>query len=270
MNDATPTTQNSDNTKPSSDFQNISYSEFISTASHEMRTPIAAIEGYLALLLNPEICTIDAAAEKIVNSARSSCEQLSMLFRNLLDVSRLDENRISVHVEPVNIADFIKQVGESSKFIAAKNDKQFSYQIINEKLSDIDGSHTFLNTDPLLLQEILNNLIENSIKYTGDGGIIALILRIQEDKNIIEVRDNGVGMSEDDISHIFQKFYRANNTDKSRGTGLGLYLVKRYVETLQGTIDVSSEIGKGSIFTITFNNKNENKNETQNDSNKSK
>lgn len=233
--------------------------EFISTASHEMRTPVASIEGYLSLALNPQTATIDERARAYLNSAHAASQHLGQLFRDLLDVTKLDDGHLRPHFEPVEMMGLIKQIsdGYRNQFNAAKLNYQFGSR---ESESEMGGTARRLDqvvygyVDVNFMREIMGNLIDNAIKYTPEGGSVYINVLGDGDRALINVTDTGMGISSDDLGHIFQKFYRADNSDTRTigGTGLGLYLVKQRVEAMGGRVWAESAFGEGSTFFVSL------------------
>lgn len=227
--------------------------EFISTASHEMRTPVAAIEGYLSLALNPQTATIDARAQQYLTEAHNASKHLGELFKDLLDVTKLDDGRLQPHPVPIEVVSTVKGLADDyGENITAKN---LTYTFGTDdgdshKLEQI----VYASLDISFLREIMDNLIGNAVKYTPEGGHIWVNVRGDGDKVLINVTDSGIGISTDDLTHIFQKFYRVDNsaTRSIGGTGLGLYLVKQRVEAMGGRVWAESVFGEGSTFYISF------------------
>lgn len=229
--------------------------EFISTASHEMRTPVAAIDGYLGLLANPKICTIDEKALDYVTKARASSQHLGELFKNLLDISKVDDGRLHANLEAIDIIDFVEQLVQNLSPLAEAKGlelKFLSSQRRNRRGETKLNQALFVQADRQMLTEAVTNLIENAIKYTKQGLIEVKSSADTQNEVIISVKDSGIGIPAEDIPHLFQKFYRVDNRDtrEINGTGLGLYLTRRMIEQLHGRIWVESELGKGSTFFI--------------------
>ncbi len=230
--------------------------EFISTASHEMRTPVASIEGYLGLALNPNTAQIDQKAREFIEKAHASAQHLGRLFQDLLDVSKADDGRLSNYPEVVDVVEFVGSVVEDFKLKAEEKGLVLKY--IPDPSGASMGQKTvapmyFANVDNDHLREIVSNLIENAIKYTHEGEVTVDVVGDGEHVSV-SVKDSGIGIPAEDISHLFQKFYRIDNTDTREigGTGLGLYLCRRLAEVMGGRIDVTSEFKKGSVFTLTI------------------
>ena len=226
--------------------------DFISTASHEMRTPVASIEGYLGLAMNPATATIDARAMQYLGKAHESSQHLGRLFQDLLDTTKMDDGQIKARMEPVELVSTVKQYAETQ--IPNIQAKGLTYQFGADGIEQGGLSIQqliYANIDRDFLQEILNNLIENAIKYTKAGGISVSVKADEHNVHII-VADTGIGIPRDELNHIFQKFYRVDNSDTREigGTGLGLALVKQRVELMNGKIWAESEQGKGSRFIV--------------------
>lgn len=231
--------------------------EFISTASHEMRTPVATIDGYLSLAINPQTATIDERARGYLTAAQAASKHLGKLFQNLLDVTRLDDGKIRLHLEPVEMVGLIKDIADGYIERAKQQKITFSYGS-NEPVS-FGQNHrmdqvVYAMVDVSFLHEIMDNLVENALKYTPEGGSIYVNARGDGDKVLINVTDTGIGISPDDLSHIFQKFYRVDNSETRTigGNGLGLYLVKQRVEALGGKVWAESAFGEGSTFYVSL------------------
>lgn len=225
--------------------------EFISTASHEMRTPVASIEGYLGLALNPATANIDEKARDFITKAHESAQHLGRLFQDLLDISKVEDGRMKNNPKIININEFLKEIFEG---LAPKaNEKQLNYIFAPDTIDEGKEKSLqpifYANIDPDHFREVTSNLIENAIKYTPSGDVTVDING--DDKQIsISVKDSGIGIPAEDIPHLFQKFYRVDNSDTREigGTGLGLYLSRRLAETMSGNLRVESKYKEGSTF----------------------
>lgn len=225
--------------------------EFISTASHEMRTPVASIEGYLGLALNPATAHIDEKARDFITKAHESAQHLGRLFQDLLDISKVEDGRMKNNPKIINVNEFLKDIFDG---LATKADeKQLNYifmpDIIDEGKEKSLQPIFYANIDPDHFREVVSNLIENAIKYTPSGEVVVNVTG--DDKQIsISVKDSGIGIPAEDIPHLFQKFYRVDNSDTREigGTGLGLYLSRRLAETMSGNLRVESKYKEGSTF----------------------
>lgn len=230
-----------------------SKAEFVSTASHEMRTPVAAIEGYLGLALNPQTAAIDDKARAYLTKAHESAQHLGRLFQDLLDISKAEDGRLKNEPTVIDMVHFIHELCESFRvsaeqkglsllFLPTTEDQGFGAHITPAFYTYADADH---------VREVVSNLIENAIKYTKQGRV-TVDIKGDADHVRVLVHDSGIGIPAEDIPHLFQKFYRVDNTDTREigGTGLGLYLSRRLVEAMNGHLTVESEYGKGSVFTI--------------------
>ena len=225
--------------------------EFISTASHEMRTPVASIEGYLGLALNPATAHIDEKARDFITKAHESAQHLGRLFQDLLDISKVEDGRMKNNPKVINVNEFLKNIFDG---LATKaNEKQLNYifmpDIIDEGKEKSLQPIFYANIDPDHFREVVSNLIENAIKYTPSGEVVVNITG--DDKQIsVSVKDSGIGIPAEDIPHLFQKFYRVDNSDTREigGTGLGLYLSRRLAEAMSGNLRVESKYKEGSTF----------------------
>ena len=225
--------------------------EFISTASHEMRTPVASIEGYLGLALNPATAHIDEKARDFITKAHESAQHLGRLFQDLLDISKVEDGRMKNNPKIINVNEFLKNIFDG---LATKADeKQLNYifmpDIIDEGKEKSLQPIFYANIDPDHFREVVSNLIENAIKYTPSGEVVVNVTG--DDKQIsVSVKDSGIGIPAEDIPHLFQKFYRVDNSDTREigGTGLGLYLSRRLAEAMSGNLRVESKYKEGSTF----------------------
>lgn len=227
--------------------------EFISTASHEMRTPVASIEGYLGLAINPQTAQIDDRARDYIQKAHASAQHLGRLFQDLLDVSKADDGRISNNPKVINIVTFIHDVAQGLQEKANEKGIRLIYKPMpDDNVLDKNIAPVFsVNLDNDHIREVINNLIENAIKYTPKGEVVIDVTG-DEDHVVISIKDSGIGIPAEDMPHLFQKFYRVDNKDTREigGTGLGLYLSRRLVEIMGGRIWAESIYTQGSTFFV--------------------
>jgi len=227
--------------------------EFISTASHEMRTPVAAIEGYLGLAMNPATAVIDEKAKTYLQKAHEATQHLGRLFQDLLTVSKAEDARLIPRQQVVDMISFTREVVEGLQQKAKEKGIFVSYAPGDQ---DTDGNRRitpmyYALIDPDHMREVFSNLIDNAIKYTLQGSV-TVDVKGDNDNVMVSVNDTGVGIPPEDLPHLFQKFYRVDNTDTRTigGTGLGLYISRRLTEANSGHIKVTSTYGKGSTFTV--------------------
>ncbi|MDO4271726.1 MAG: ATP-binding protein [Candidatus Saccharibacteria bacterium] len=234
--------------------------DFISTASHEMRTPVATIEGYIGMILNPKICTIDERARDYANKSHEAVQHLGRLFSDLLDVTKADDSRLNLN--PVLIDAHIAAQQIVDRFQPNAQKKGLSLNLASS--TKVSSGNAMTITPPSIiyadldrLDEVISNMVENAIKYTPQGHVSVSVTNV--DKKVrITVADTGIGIPAEDLPHLFQKFYRIDNreTREIGGTGLGLYLIKKLTTSMGGTVDVSSKYGRGTTFWVEFDNLN--------------
>lgn len=234
--------------------------EFISTASHEMRTPVASIEGYLGLALNPATASIDEKARDFITKAHESAQHLGRLFTDLLDVSKADDSRLKNDPKIIDVVPFVHDIVEGLTPKAVEKGLRVLYKPLPDNPAkpqrDRDSTRTispvfYAYVDNDHFREIVQNLVENAIKYTLKGDVIVDVMGDQEHITI-SITDSGIGIPKEDQTHLFQKFYRVDNSDTREigGTGLGLYLCRRLTETIGGRIWLESEYKRGSTFFV--------------------
>ncbi len=224
--------------------------EFISTASHEMRTPVAAIEGYLGLAMNVNTATIDDRARNFIIKAHESAEHLGHLFQDLLDVSKADDGRMQNNPRVLNVVEITSNICQELNQKAVNKGLRLVFKPTtgsNRERHLTPVYHVNLDKDHTL--EIISNLVENAIKYTPVGEVAVDIVG-DNDHVTVSVKDSGIGIPAEDMPHLFQKFYRVENKDTREigGTGLGLYICRRLTEIMGGRIWAESVRGKGSTF----------------------
>jgi PAS domain S-box-containing protein len=234
--------------------------EFISTASHEMRTPVAAIEGYLSLALNDKVSTIDSRARGYLDKAHASTQHLGKLFQDLLTSAKAEDGRLSSHPVVIEIGSYLEEIAQGLKFAAEKKGLFMEFMIGSSQTIDATNKDSnnhvikplyYVLADPDRMREVITNLFDNAIKYT-DQGKVTIGLTGNDEVVQFYVRDTGPGIPAEDIPHLFQKFYRVDNstTRTIGGTGLGLFICRKIVELYQGRIWVESQLEKGSTFFI--------------------
>lgn len=232
--------------------------DFISTASHEMRTPVAAIEGYLALALNEKVSKIDTKARDFLTKAHESTQHLGKLFQDLLTSAKAEDGRLVNHPVVTEMGAYLEQIVGGLRFAAAKKGLLMDFTIgaAAAEAPSVTGGGVikplyYANIDPDRMREVITNLFDNAVKYT-ETGKISVGLTGNNDVMQIFIRDTGHGIPPEDIPHLFQKFYRVDNSSTRTigGTGLGLFISRKIVELYNGRIWVESALNKGSTFYI--------------------
>ncbi len=213
--------------------------DFITNVSHEMKTPLAVIQNYGTLLQTPNL-----SEEKRIEYAKGVTDgsrKLSDMMTNILKLNRLENQQIYPKTESYNLGE---QLCECLLQFESVWEKE-NIEIETDIAEDIT-----VNADKELLSLVWNNLLSNAFKFTGYGGIVSLTLTATKDHALVKVKDTGSGMSSEVGSHIFEKFYQGDTSHATQGNGLGLALVKRVVDIMQGEISVESALGKGTTFTV--------------------
>lgn len=215
--------------------------DFIANVSHEMKTPLSVMQNYGTLLQMPEL-----AEDKRIEYAKGVAEgsrRLADMMTNILKLNRLEKQRIFPKTEEYDLGEQLCEC--LLQFENVWEEKNI--EIETELAEDVK-----VNTDGELLSLVWNNLFSNAFKFTPEGGKVTLILEATEHYDIVKVKDTGCGMSQEVGAHIFEKFYQGDTSHATQGNGLGLALVKRVIDILQGEISVESAVGKGSTFVVKF------------------
>ncbi len=217
-------------------------SRFVSMASHEFRTPLSSILSSAELLGMYLETGRHEKCEKNINRIKSSVRNLTGILNDFLSLEKLEAGKVQLQRSTFTLQDYLKELQEEIDPIL-KKDQQLKTQY---------PENATLLTDDHLLTNILINLISNAIKYSPNGEDVTLAFEEQPDHWLVKVIDQGIGIPEEDKVHMFSRFFRASNVENIKGTGLGLTIVKRYLDLLGGTIGFDSEYGKGSTFYFTL------------------
>jgi signal transduction histidine kinase len=220
--------------------------EFISMASHELRTPVTVIKGYAEMMLEEEGKSLTKEGQEYLSIINTSTERLGDLIEDLLNVSRIEQGRLKIETKESDIQPIIEEVVKEMSIQA----KQKNLDLIFEINNNIKDS---IKIDEDRFKQVLINIIGNSIKYTNEGSIEIKALN-KNDKLVITIKDTGIGMSAKEREHLFEKFYRVKNkkTEDVVGTGLGLWITKQIVEIMEGSISVDSIEDVGTQITLEF------------------
>jgi PAS domain S-box-containing protein len=216
-------------------------SKFVSIASHEFRTPLSAILSSVSLIDQYKQRNDLEKMEKHIQRVRSSVNHLTSILNDFLSLGKLEEGKITIEPEDVDLQQLMDDLLEEVKLTLKEG------QFINT--SGIERFPNF-RTDARILRNILLNLLSNASKYSDAAKPIEVSCYREANMVTFQIRDHGIGIPPDECKHLFERFFRASNATAIQGTGLGLNIVKRYVELLNGTISFESVYGKGSIFTI--------------------
>lgn len=216
-------------------------SKFVSIASHEFRTPLSTILSSISLIEQYRQAGQLDKIDKHINRARASVNHMTSILNDFLSVGKLEEGKVEIIREQVNIKELITDIAEEIR-LSLKPGQHI------ETLCETDS--TVIQTDTRMIRNILFNLLSNASKYSDAGKAIQFISASDNDHLTISIQDEGIGIPDEDQRHLFDRFFRASNAINIQGTGLGLNIVKRYLDLLNGTISFTSIYGKGSTFTI--------------------
>lgn len=215
--------------------------DFISNVSHEMKTPLSIIRNY-ASALSDEKLDSDTRA-KYTAILIQTTDRLTTLVTNILKLNKLENQQIMYEMSEIRLDEsLIQSILEFEELIENKGIEL-----------DCDIDEMTIVTSPSHLEIVWNNLLSNAIKFTPSGGKISVSLKNADGRAIVKIADNGMGMTKETGSHIFDKFYQGDTSHAKEGNGLGLALVKKVIDILGGSISVESELGKGATFTVVIN-----------------
>ncbi|WP_341832684.1 PAS domain-containing sensor histidine kinase [Sphingobacterium thalpophilum] len=219
-------------------------SRFVSMASHEFRTPLSSVQLSASLIEKYSERPDDKAnIIKHTNKIKSAVQLLTSILNDFLSLEKLEAGIVVMNKQYINLVELAEEITEEMQLICKKNQ-----HIVYQHTGEI-GHFTL---DPNLLKNALVNLISNAIKYSGEDTLIEFTTCIDDEGCLISVKDNGIGIPEEDQVHLFEPFFRAHNTGNIPGTGLGLNIVKRYIELMAGQMEFESEVHKGTSFRVRF------------------
>ncbi len=223
-------------------------SRFVSMASHEFRTPLSTVLSSAYLLSKYSQTEEQPKRDKHIQRIVSSVNMLNDILNDFLSVGKIEEGRIQVRFAEVNITTLINELLSELQPIYKKG-QHIEYNHTGEEVAMLDVS---------LLKHIVMNLLSNAIKFSSEDAVIHISTSNPDGSELtLKVKDNGIGISKEDQEHLFERFFRGANVTNIQGTGLGLHIVAKYAELMNGTIKAESELGEGTEFIITFNLKNE-------------
>ena len=212
---------------------------FIADISHQTKTPTANILLYAQLL--KEAPKLDEETRAIVSQIETQTEKLNFLITSLVKTSRLENGIIAVAPKQNPVGELLRQLDQAYASVAAQKGVSFRVDIPTDPMACFDFKWTL---------EALANIVDNAVKYTPTGGTVAISVREYELFTCIDVADSGIGMTEDETAKIFTRFYRSPRVYEEKGVGIGLYLAREIVSKEGGYIKVSSELSKGSVFSV--------------------
>jgi len=215
--------------------------DFVSNVSHEMKTPIAVIKNYAELLQSDHIT--EAERKEYAAIVEDAAGRMSTLISNILRLNKLEHQRITASIQPY---DLTRQLYDCIlQFETVLDEKELELDVDTEDRARV-------NADESLMVLVWNNLLSNAVKFTGHGGTVKVVQRTFGSTVKVTISDTGCGMSDETVKHIFDKFYQGDTSHSGEGNGLGLALVKRVLELMDGDISVESTEGEGSSFTVTL------------------
>lgn len=217
--------------------------DFISSVSHELRTPLTSIKGFSSLLVEEKFGKLPLEAKKRLQKVDENVDKLVDMVNILLDISRIESGKTEIKIALSDVVKLIKDVGD---FLSP----QMQTKEIRFNVDTPENLNVYMDRN--LIERVFINLINNSLKFTPPGGAITIKCNIQNSQAIIAVSDTGCGITKEDLEKVFQEFYRTQTTQKIQGSGLGLSLVKRIIDTHKEKIWVESEPGKETTFYFTL------------------
>jgi signal transduction histidine kinase len=219
--------------------------EFISVASHELKTPVNVILGYLQLLDEGVYGPIGSRQQEVLHTIDSQTRNLARLVHQLLDVSRFEAGGGKLDIRPTFLQDFFEEMEETFRVLALQRQVEF-------RIARSGSLPDQVVWDPDRINEVLGNILSNAFKFTPRGGTVELSVEGASSEVRISVRDTGAGIPPEQIPRVFEKFYQADNQRAAtqEGTGLGLAIARQIVVAHGGRIAVESEVGVGTIFSI--------------------
>ncbi len=221
-------------------------SEFISLASHQLRTPLSAIKTYTHMLLDGYMGDLSAPQRRALSTVVGASNRMNELISTLLNITRIESGNLNVAPKSVNIRRLCEEVVRELSHNAVAKD--ITLELKSGAASPV------IKTDNLILKEIVSNLVTNAVKYTPEQGTVTIKILVRGNAIVISVQDTGLGIPADAQAQIFTKFFRAHNVvqRETSGTGLGLYLVKGLTEQLSGKVKFTSVEGQGSTFSVSL------------------
>ncbi|MEO7489431.1 MAG: PAS domain-containing sensor histidine kinase [Ferruginibacter sp.] len=220
-------------------------SRFVTMASHEFRTPLSTIFTSLSLIGKYTTTVEQDKRERHILRSKEAVNNMKYMLEDFLSLGKLEEGKIEVHISQFDITQFVETI-LSGVHNLKKSGQKFIY---------VHHGKTELAFDQVLLKNIIINLLSNAIKFSPENSAITFNTNVDSDKIYLSVKDEGMGISEDDQQHLFERFFRGKNALNIEGTGLGLAIIAKYLQMLEGTINCKSELNGGTEFIVTFVNK---------------
>lgn len=216
-------------------------SRFVTTASHEFRTPLATILSSASIIKQYNEKEEEGKRKKHIERIESSVINLIDILGDFLSLDKLEEGVVKIKTEPLHLEEFIRSILKENKFIM-KKDQKVNYRHI--------GGETEIEVDSHVFKNVILNLFSNAVKYSPEKTPIDITTWVENGMVELKIKDHGMGIPEKDQKYLFTRFFRAKNAMHIEGTGLGLNIIKKYIELMKGGISFSSTLGEGTIFTI--------------------
>lgn len=213
--------------------------DFISNVSHELKTPLAIIQNYATMLQQPNLP--EEQRREYAKAVADASRRLSSLITNILKLNKLENQQIYPERERYDLGEQLCQCLLTFEDVWEESDIELDTEL---------AEHVLILSDAELMTLVWNNLISNALKFTSPGGRVTVSLETEGDFAVVQIRDTGCGIPPEVGEHIFEKFYQGDTSHATQGNGLGLALVKRVMDIVNGDISVASEVGKGSTFTV--------------------
>ncbi|MEZ5029391.1 MAG: HAMP domain-containing sensor histidine kinase [Ferruginibacter sp.] len=217
-------------------------SRFVSMASHEFRTPLSTILSSASLVAKYTEAEQQENRTKHILRIKSSVNNLTNLLNEFLSIGKIEDGKITANNFEFNLKEMLTVLCNEMEAIA-KNEQQIIFTYTGDE---------YIVSDPSLLRNVVTNLLSNAIKFSPEKSIIEVTCNILSNEIILSIKDNGIGISAEDQVHLFERFFRGTNVTNIQGTGLGLHIVGKYIEILDGKIEFKSELEKGTEFIITL------------------
>lgn len=219
--------------------------DFVSMAAHELRTPITSIKGYLDVFIKENQGKFSEDHQMLLNQIKNSSLHLSSLVDNLLNITKIERGAFSVNLETVDLVQIARQIYSELIFRAQSKNQTLTFEEPNITVPQVQA-------DKIRIGEVIANFTANAINYTQNGGQIKIWMELKDNLIIFHISDNGPGIPKDQVGKLFQKFYRVHGqlTQKTNGTGLGLFISRNIIELHHGKVWVDSVEGKGTTFSF--------------------
>lgn len=215
-------------------------SRFVSMASHEFRTPLSTVLSSASLLAKYSSSDEQEKRIRHIDKIKSSVKHLNDILEDFLSLGKLDEGKVESHSVEFNLQEFVTETADEMKSLLKKG----------QQISTRHQGINLIESDKKLLKNVIINLITNAIKFSEEGKKITISTVVNRDRAIISVTDEGIGIAQEDLDHLFTSFFRGGNALNIQGTGLGLHIVKRYLDLIGGDVDLKSSLGHGTTVTI--------------------